>query len=193
MSEVTMRYFIGEGARAEQVAKEGMAKVNEAIERRRIFIEEIGAAGLMQRGKSAPYAVVFDSPTADEKPGFLSPSRVHDEGKAMYSYRPDRRTTTGKELAKRLDDLPDFDFSNFVVKAFGVSRSAIGANAESRTGQAMYVSVAGFIGKTLIFKIPFGGYSGNNGKDGVDIPADLREIKFSEFIALTEEQQAVAA
>ena len=191
MSEVTMRYFVAEGPRAEQVAAEGLAKANDAIAKRRAYLDELGAHAFFERNHQAPYAVAFSAKDGGEKRhGFLSPTVEYHDGERYLIYKPDMRTTAGKEIKQRLGELATFNFSDFVCKEFGVSHSTIGAHRASRSGLAMYNSVAGYLRNTLVFKIPFGGDQGGGRVIDIEAPADLREIKHSEFIAITEGEKS---
>jgi uncharacterized protein DUF5420 len=185
VSTVTKRYFIAEGPRAEKTVEEGVALIKACMVMRRAVIESNGAVNLYGRNGCAPYALVFDHQHADRKPGFCEPEKRIEEGETFYIHKPNKASNIGKDLAATLANVKPFSFSEFACKAFGVSHHTVGSCAGSRTGQAMYLSVAGYYAPHLVFGIPFGG-EGNQGKE-VEIPADLREIKKSEFIAITEE------
>jgi hypothetical protein len=93
------------------------------------------------------------------------------------------RTKIGKEISKKLAAVVEFDFSDFACKAFGVSHSTIGMH-EGR--MAMFSSGAGYLKKTLVFTIPFGGDMGQGTRKEPQIPAEFREIKKSGYEALNE-------
>lgn len=100
---------------------------------------------------------------------------------------PDNRLKAGKLISARRaavnhDIKP---FSEAMCDALGVSHSAIGPHAGSRSGMAMFNSVCGLYGTRLVFSIPFGG-TGNHGIEPTIHPA-LVEIPESEFIAITKE------
>lgn len=188
---VTIRYFVAEGDRAEQIAKAGLDKANEIQRKRTEFCGRTGADGLYGHRCQTPSAVLFVGDGAEKKKdGFLAPEPIWDGKKKYFAHRPDRRTRAGKAILEELRRLAEFDFSDFIVKAFGVEHSTIGASANSPHGSSMFMSVAGYMNKKIVFKIPFGGDQGGGHRMDPAIPPELREIKKSEFIALTEEQPA---
>lgn len=187
MSKINKRYFIGEGERAAMVVSDGLALANLARKKRSAYLKEIGADGFWERRNQAPFAVVIYAKDGKRLGGFLPPERHSEDGKKFWIYRPDGRTTIGKNVLAAFRGLATFNFSDYACDAFGVAHSAIGTDAASRSGMSMYSSGAGYVQKTLVFCIPFGGDKSN--KDPT-IPADLREIKRSECIALTEEGQS---
>ena len=187
MSPVTHRYFVAEGARAAQVAAEGLDKANATRAKRSQFLDEHMAAALWGRRYGIPIGIAFHPFKGDKLPGFLAPKIERHDGTPFWIYKPDRRTTIGKNLLTQMAVLAEFNFSDFACAKFGVAHSIIGSSARSNSGLAMYHSVAGYISDRLVFKIPFGGDQDGGLKINVDIPADFREIKKSEFIAITEE------
>lgn len=187
MSNVIKRYFVGAGERVAKVVADGLAAANLAQKKRRAYLKEIGADGFWERRNQAPTAVVIYTKEGQRLGGFLLPERHSEDGKKFWVYRPDGRTSIGKQVLGDFRGLATFNFSDFACEAFGVVHSVIGAHAASRSGMAMYSSAAGYVQKTLVFCIPFGDDKSN--KDPT-IPADLREIKHSEYIALTEEGES---
>jgi len=187
MSEVTIRYFVAEGDKAEHVMKEGLEKVNAVRALRAAFLKKHGADGTWEHRHQAPYGLVFNADKCDgsAKTGYLKPERHSQDGTTYYTYRFDKRTKAGKALIEEAKPMATFDFSTFAVKEFGVYRSLIGSCAESRTGMAMYISAAGISKDKLVFSIPEGGEERQ--EQLRPIPPEFRELKKSEFIALTEE------
>lgn len=187
MSEVTIRYFVAEGDKAERVIKEGLEKVNAVRALRAAFLDKHGADGTWELRHQAPYGLVFDAAKCDgaAKPGYLKPERHVQDGTTYYAYRFDKRTNAGKALIEESKGLATFDFSAFAVAEFGINRSLIGYCAESRTRMAMYFSRSGIHKEKLLFTIPEGGEERQEQQP--PIPAEFRELKKSEFIALTEE------
>ncbi len=187
MSEVTIRYFVAEGDKAERVIKEGLEKVNAVRALRATFLEKHGADGTWERRHQAPYGLVFNTEKCDgaAKPGYLKPERHSQDGTTYYAYRFDKRTTAGKALIEEAKGMATFDFSTFAVKEFGIYRCLTGRCDESRTGMAMYTSAAGIHKDKLVLSIPEGGEERQ--EQLRPIPPEFRELKKSEFIALTEE------
>lgn len=190
MSKIIKRYFVGEGELAAKVVTDGLALANAAHKKRTAYLKEIGAGGFWERRNQAPFAVVIYAKEGQRLGGFLPPERHSEDGKKLWVYRPDGRTTIGKKALGDFRGLASFNFSDYACKEFGVAHSVIGAHAGSRSGMAMYSASAGYVQKTLVFCIPFGGEKSGIHPNEPTIPADLREIKHSEFIALTEEGQS---
>lgn len=184
MSEIIKRYFVGEGERATKVVADGMAAANVAHKRRGAYLKEIGAAGFWETRNAAPFAVVIYAKEGKRLGGFLPPEQHSEAGKKFWVYRPDGRSGIGKRALAAFRELAAFNFSAFACKEFGVEHSVIGYHEHSRSGMAMYSSAAGYVQKTLVFCIPF---CGDKPVRNVAIPKDLREIKHSEYIAMTEE------
>lgn len=182
MSNVTIRYFVAEGARAIAVAQEGQRRANAYRIAGIALARRYGFDGTITRG-SRPYAMVLRTAAPDaERPGFLLHDRHADEDGPMLVFRPNRRTSIGKAADIAMQVMHAFNFSEFACDTFGVTWMSIDA-----VGHSMYQSVAGYLHGHLVFKIPFGGAASNGGVSGPPIPPDLREIKHSEFIAITEE------
>jgi hypothetical protein len=174
---IIKHFYIAEGEKAEQVAKEGLEKANAIRKMRLRFQEEVGASGLYERSHQPPIALVFVG--NDKKPGFLPPL-VIDYDKNLFAYEPDRRTKIGKAMRGRLDGLASFNFSDFACQAYGIHGDVIGAGPGGR--MALYSPAAGYLKGKLVFVIPKGGDS-----DDIAVPDGFREIKGSEYMALTEE------
>jgi len=188
-----MRFYIAEGKRADQVAKEGLEKVNAQRKKRREFLETFGASGFYEYRGCPPTSIVFEGNGAETKlDGFLKPSRKFENGKFFWVHKPDQRTLIGCTVKARMLELTEFDFSGYAVSEFGLRGSETIGYVGGR--MALYRTVAGVVGGKLVFKIPFGGEaSGCHDTPtplNVDVPADLREILHSEFIALGEKKEA---
>ncbi len=193
MRTVTMRFYIAEGERADRVAKEGLEKFNAQRKKRREFLEQFGARGFYEYKGYPPTFIVFEGNGAETKlDGFLKPSREFENGKFFWAHKPDKRTLIGRTVKAHMLNLADFDFSGYAVAEFGLS----GVETIGYVGgrMALYRTVAGVVGGKLVFNIPFvGEASGNHDTPtplNVDVPADLREILHSEFIALGEKKEA---
>ncbi len=91
-------------------------------------------------------------------------------------------TKAGKKLAAKLEQ-PGlvFDVSDHLIKTLKLSRCVAGP-AATRTGMALYYSVAGWAHDTLLVKIP------QSDKENADpmpgVPSWLREVKESEWLAV---------
>jgi hypothetical protein len=186
--QVIRRYFIAEGPKAKKVAKEGLKLANDSCRAGIDLAKRFGALGTFGHRHTPPYALVWDEGLVpDQNPGFLPPE-LHLEGSnRYYTCRPDKRTRLGKEIHDALRALPVFSFSDYACKEFGVQHSTIGGSDASRSGMAMYHSVAGYMKKKLVFSIPFGGDQGGGKVIDVKIPQEFREITAGQFIDITGE------
>lgn len=189
MTTITIRHFIARGPKADIVKADAKTLAAENHAKRVEFLDEFKAFGFIEYSDCAPHKLVFESDEPIPRAGFLAPEKYVEEERVFHTYRPDLRTKVGKALQDRLLKMGRFSFSNYVVRAFGVIHSTIGAHEASRSRSAMYFSVAGLYDDTLIINIPFGG--DGNVRD-VSIPEDLIELKRSQFVAITEEGQKVA-
>lgn len=187
--KVIRRYFVAEGDKASAVAKEGLRLASKSRRAGIALSKEFGALGTFGHGRRAPFALVWDEGLVpDPNPGFLPAELHHEDGKRYHVCRPDKRTKIGKDLAERMRTLPDFDFSDYACKEFGVYHSTVGASAGSQSGMAIYHSVAGYMKETLIFSIPFGGDQGGGNVVNVAIPQEFREITAGEYLDLTRDE-----
>jgi hypothetical protein len=186
--QVIRRYFIAEGPKAKKVAKEGLKLASESSRAGIDLAKQFGALGTVGHRHTTPYALVWDEGHVPESnPGFLPPELHLEGGQRYHVCRPDKRTKVGKEIYDALRALPVFSFSDYACKEFGVKHSTIGGSGASRSGMAMFHSVAGYMKKKLVFSIPFGGDQGGGKVIDVKIPPEFREITAGQFIDITGE------
>lgn len=105
--------------------------------------------------------------------------------KTTYTYTPNRRYKEGKLLASRLQTITEVfrenpDFSTWFLHKFRLEHSVI----YSYHGIIRH-AVAGISKGQIVFKIPVEFEEANNVPP--DVPENFKQIKKSEFIALTEE------
>lgn len=189
MTTVTIRHFVARGPKAETVKAAAKALSAENHAKRVEFLDEVNAFAFLEYLDCAPHKLVFETADPAPRAGFLAPEKHVEDGRVFHAYKPDLRTKVGKAIRDRLHEMKRFSFSDYVLREFGVIHSTIGPHEGSRSGCAMYSSVAGMYDDTLIINIPFGGQG--NDRD-LEVPADLIELKHSQFIAITEEGQKVA-
>lgn len=175
-------FYIGEGPEAEELIAETLERENVAREARKALIAEYETDGLIlsvwNDGKVAGLA--FEKPT--NRPYLKGETRLSNgEG---YGYYPKLSTKEGKRLAERLkaEELT-FSRSNFILDKLCLRRIVAGASQSSRTGRALYYSVAGIISGKVLVSIP-GGKEREGGEDPFpEVPVWLREVKESEWLA----------
>lgn len=189
MSDVTIRYFVAEGERAEELRLRAVEEATKFNAHMQSIRDEFGAYGLWGREGCAPYALIYKGDGAKkQKYGFLPPEKNWDgEKNLVWIHKPDRRFKAGKEAAKKLASVKNFRFSDYICKELKVENMVPGRHDGGRTGWALYNSVAGMYNNRIVVKIPFGNNLTGGGRSDPEIPECLREIKKSEFIAMTEE------
>lgn len=105
-------------------------------------------------------------------------------------YVANGKTKSGQKLQQRIGHInsKSIDLSSKMCTEFGVSSEVIGDHSLSKTGMALYFSVACHIKDSpfWVFKVPHRDGKTQYGKEIIPHP-DLIEIKHSEFIAITEE------
>lgn len=188
MELITYKYFIAEG---ESIAHTiAFIKTKQAAHQDRIsdLLEKHGADCLWGGRRESPFAIgwIWKRPEGEyrAKPpmreNFLKPE-VERSGDVTYAcYRPDQRYKAGKQIKAELKAVGGFSFSDAICEAMGVDRNVFGV-LDGR--QVVCRSSAGACGNKLVFRIPVGGA----GNIPFESPDGFREIKKSEFIAITEE------
>lgn len=188
MEEITYKYFVAGG---ESIAPAMAAAEAENLahqERISALLKKYEADCLWGGRRLAPHAIgwFWERPDGDyrAKPpmreNFLKPE-VERSADVLYAcYKPDQRYKAGKAIKAELKAVGAFSYSDFIAKATGVDRMVFG-NLDGR--QVMCQTSAGRYKDMLVFRIPTGGDHGND----FTAPAGFREIKKSEFVAITEE------
>lgn len=176
-------FYIGEGPQAKELIAETLERENIAREARKALIAEYKTDGLILSGwgDGKVVGLAFDKPTS--RPYLKGETRLSNgEG---YGYYPKLSTKEGKRLAERLkaEELT-FSWSNFILDKLRLRRMVAGASSASRTGCALYYSVAGIISGKILVSIP-GNKENEHGRDPFpEVPAWLREVKESEWLAV---------
>lgn len=176
-------FYIGEGPEAEELIAETLARGNVVSEARKALITEYEADGLIlsrwNNGKVAGLA--FEKPTS--RPYLKGETRTL--GHEGYGYYPKLNTKEGKRLASRLSSEElTFSMSKFILDKLHLHRLVTGPSHVSRTGCALYYSVAGIVSGKVLVSIP-GGKEREGGEDPFpEVPAWLREVKESEWLAV---------
>lgn len=176
-------FYIGEGPQAKELIAETLERENIAREARKALIAEYKTDGLILSGwgDGKVVGLAFDKPTS--RPYLKGETRLSNgEG---YGYYPKLSTKEGKRLANRLEaEELTFNQSKFILDRLHLCRMVAGASSASRTGCALYYSVAGIISGKILVSIP-GGKEREGGKDPFpEVPVWLREVKESEWLAV---------
>jgi hypothetical protein len=179
-------YFVEDGEPASALRQEASERLRDCRGRVAALAREYGADGCMERNSLGDHSLhgfgfVVESGSAPvEREGLKFKGRErHDaEDLEWHCYVPDRRRAAGKKIAKRLAEFETFNFSGWVTGELGLRRTM---GMETERGFSIVTSSAGIAKGKLILRIPVGK------DDPVDCPPGFRQIKKSEFIALTEE------
>jgi hypothetical protein len=188
MEEITYKYFVAEGANVAAVMAEARAQNTAHQERIRSLLKKYEADCVWGNNYSAPSAIgfivertpdgTFIKPPVREN--FLKP-KIERSGAVKYAcYRPDRRYKAGKAIKDELSAIGAFNYSSYISKKLRVDRMVFGF-LDGR--QVACSTTAGRYGDILVFRIPVGG----DDKAEFAAPDGFREIKKSEFVAITEE------
>ena len=183
---IVYRYFLAEGDKAEAVKTEVVAEKEAHFARLGDIIKKYGADCAWGGSRSHLSALGFTH-KGDGKPemkeGFLRAKIEQSNGETYAVYYPDKRYKAGKEIVKDLQAVGIFNFSDSVTKKLGCYCDCFGT-LDGRMVRAM--SAAGQYGDRLVIRIPT---QGDTRPRNFEIPPGLREIKKSEFIAITEENE----
>lgn len=175
-------FYIGEGPEAEALISEALARENVARKARKALIAEYETDGLIlsvwNDGKVTGLA--FEKPTI--RPYLKGETRLSNgEG---YGYYPKLSTKEGKRLAQKLEaEELTFSMSKLILDKLGLHRMVAGPSQSSRTGSALYYSVAGIVSGKILVSIPGSKESGHGQDQFPKVPAWLREVKESEWLA----------
>ena len=190
MKEITYKYFVAEGETVESVLAAVKAEGDAHQARISAVLETYEADCLWGGRRESPFALgwVWERPVGDfrAKPpmreNFLKPE-IERSGDVLYAcYKPDQRYKAGKAIKAELKAVGGFDFSGAVSEALKVARRVFGI-MDGRS--VMCQTAAGQYGGKLVFRIPIGG----NYNTTFTPPEGFREIKKSEFVAITEEAE----
>lgn len=174
------KYYVIEGPEVEELCariKEGRDRFAERAE---AVMEKYQADSLLVRRSTTIVGLGFKTP--GHKPGLKID--VYDSN-GYYRAYPDRRTKIGKQLIKDMAAASAKQHpSDIILAHYKAARWAPTSDPRSRTGMSMAVSVGHMLtcGKRVTLDVPV------VENEPFDPPAGAREIKKSEYIALTEEQ-----
>lgn len=175
-------FYIGEGPEALVLISEALARESVARKARKALIAEYETDGLIlsvwNDGKVAGLA--FEKPTS--RPYLKGETRLSNgEG---YGYYPKLSTKEGKRLAQKLEaEELTFSMSKLILDKLRLHRMVAGPSQSSRTGSALYYSVAGIVSGKILVSIPGSKESGHGRDQFPKVPAWLREVKESEWLA----------
>jgi len=180
--EIKYKYFLGEN-------DESLAILREAKEERAHHFDKVNALVAKHgfdcawggRSEITAFAAKIEDTKAEMKEGFLKPKIKRSEGQRYAVYSPDKRYKAGKDIAKEMKGVGAFNFSDFIIEKLGVAALVFG-QMDGR--QVMCSTSAGNYGNKLVVRLPTGG---DSHRREITIPSFLREIKKSEFIAISEE------
>ena len=188
MGEVIKKYFVVDEVLSKTILSDWRETRSGVESSKAQVLKKFGAVGLLMRGERATALLYSDPLGDDDKRGFKE-GRNRFDGEEYYIYEPDLRFKKGKTLKEYLADYNAEvkkapGFSDYVVRRFSVHADVIGGDSASPSGMSFYRSVAGYYKEKIVLVIPFGGHEDFKLPD---LPAELSEIKKSEYVALVEE------
>ena len=175
-------FYIGEGPEAEALIAETLERKNVALEARKALIAEYETDGLVlsRWGDGKVTGLSFAKPTS--RPYLKGKTRLSDG--EHYGYYPKLSTKEGKRLAQKLEaEELTFSLSKFILDKLRLRRIVAEDSSASRTGCALYYSVAGIISGKILVSIPGSKKNEYGGDPFPEVPEWLREVKESEWLA----------
>lgn len=181
--EIKIKYFLGTGEEALAIILDAKKVQIQHFDKVNALTTKFGAdAAWGGRSEITALAFKHEAQTKPEmKEGFLRPKIDTSDGQRYAVYAPDKRYKAGKDIAKELKDVGAFNFSAYLIEKLGVECRVFG-QMDGR--QVMVSSSAGHYGDRLVVRYPHGG---DSRPKEVVMPPFMREIKKSEFIAISEE------
>jgi len=174
---VAERFFIIEGEHAAPLVAETVQRLKEARDAAKAFAEKHGAETVFQSSRTGA-ATGLGFTTTGEREGLrLDPTWSTD---GFYRYVPHRARKKGKEIAAEMEAVPAFDASTHLVSKLKASRMITG-DYVSGGGVRVHESVAGICDEAIVLRVPV------REDKPFNAPAHFREIRESEFIAITKE------
>lgn len=172
----TRRYFVADGPDAKALIEQLLFLQKEHADRATEFLAPYGAKYFMQID-GWPSAILLDegSPIPD---GFKKSERQHYNGKVYDVLKPVGNTKAGREIKKRAKIVGFFKPSELICKHYGCHNQMV------YQGGSMWVAV-GWPSKEkglVVISVPV-----SEDQPFTPLNSELREIKKSEYIAITEE------
>lgn len=184
MSDDKRRYFVVEGPEAEALKQKVLGELNKQRAEKNSLASKHGADQVFQwndgRVAGLVYAGGDDHPETPEGLS-LDQRQPNPNGGFWYVFKPNKRGKAGKAIAAEFAAIKGYRGSDEIVSHFKAYRGQVVGAASSRTGMAYAVSVAGIIKDKIVLSVP------DVENEPFDAPPCMREIKKSEYIAITEE------
>lgn len=179
------QFYIGEGPEAQELIDECHSKKQAKNDAVSAFQERHGFTNSWSQYRSVLGGLASEKKLTSEEAKSLG-LKYHmciEEG--CYAYTPHLGCSAGKKLQKEIDEINKdrFDVSDYILKVTGMEHTVFGPHAESRSGQCIADSVAGYAGGNLVIKVPIGTKMRGDGLTPTP-PAWLREAKESEVLSL---------
>lgn len=168
------RYFIAEGPEADALREDVLKQFDDHRDRLMKFLAQYGTAHCMQRG-GCPTAILLEEPaTAPE--GFKQVGRHLHDGKSYIECKPIGNTKIGRSVKKQMAEVGGFSASDLITKHYRCENWV-------PVGGSMWVAT-GWIHdakKLVVIQVP------EDEDHQFTPPPSFREIKKSEYVAITEE------
>lgn len=179
MEKALRRYFVCEGPDTEALVARIWANQERFATAIKDLRDKYGASAVFIRNNSRATALGY--PDSSPREGLKIDAYKTD---GHHLARPDRRTKVGREIEKQIKaaSLKEGP-SDQILSHYKAHRHAMQSDSMSRTGMSMAISVGHPLPdkKRVTLNIPV------DDGEPFDPPSEAREIKKSEYIALTEE------
>lgn len=177
------RYFIATSEDWARKATLALSELQKSRAARHAFRTAHGADALYMRGQ---FLCGLGWIADEKRKGWLPADLIPNGGDNYIAHKPDKRTKIGKQAATAIAafNRSRQSFSTLLLKE--LPREFDVSAFEDRY---IYQSVAGYCKKQLVFKIPIPSAPAQPSQDveALPVPTGLKEIKKSEFVALTED------
>lgn len=173
------RYFVVEGPGAQMLINSALDEHERFVDATAAIEEKYDASGCLIRKGHMMVGLSFS--TDEPRPGL----KIKGKQDGKYLAYPDKRTKIGRELVREMQRASSpKHYSDMILDHYDAHRMMTIEHAMSPSGMAMAMSVASVTKchTKILLSIP------NEDKAPFNPPAEAREIKKSEYIALTEEQ-----
>lgn len=176
------RYFVAEGDEAQELKEKILGKLNAQRDQHKALAKKYGADQLVKYNDGRVVGLAFKSEESEPatRDGLTFKNAQEGDGCTWHTYRPNRKTKLGKQIQADMEAIKAYRGSDDIVSHYDAWRHCVVPHA-GRTGMAMAVSVGGIVKGKVVLSVPV------NDSEPFDPPKGLREIKKSEWIALTEE------
>ncbi|MGI4846824.1 MAG: hypothetical protein ACRYGK_01610 [Janthinobacterium lividum] len=174
MTEPKRRYFVVENADTDSLRAMVEKQRVEYRARRAALQTKYGASAMLVGNRDlrlSEFLFDTDGPFPD---GTRATGKHYEDGKVYYRCRPHLTKKTGKAIWAEMCAVGGFNAGKLILGHFGIKRTVYAENA-------MWIATAGIVKDQVVIQVP------ESDEDLYNPPESFKELKKSEWIALTEE------